>query len=69
MVGSQLGFPGDAVVENLPANAGDARETGLIPRKIPEGNGTPLQYSYLKNSMDRGPWQATIHGVTKVGHN
>ena len=70
MVGSQLGFPGDAVVENPPANAGDATETGLIPRKIPEeGNGTPPQYCCLKNPMDRGAWQATVQGVTKVVHN
>ena len=31
-----------------------------------EGNGNPLQYSCLENPMDRGPWQATIHGVTKI---
>ena len=34
-----------------------------------EGNGTPLQYSCLENPMDRGAWQATVHGVTRVGHN
>ena len=46
-------------------NAGD---TGSIPgsRRSPgEGNGNPLQYSSLKNSMDGGIWQATVHGVTK----
>ena len=46
-----------------PANAGDA---GLIPgsRRSPgEGNGDPLQYSWLENSMDRRAWQATVHGV------
>ena len=31
-----------------------------------EGNGNPLQYSYLENSMDRGAWQATVHGVAKI---
>ena len=47
----------ELVVKNSPANAGDAREVGLIPgsRRSPEGgNGNPLQYSCLKNSMDRG---------------
>ena len=50
-------------------NAGDG---GSIPRsrKSPgEGNGNPLQYSCLGNSMDRGVWQATVHGVTRVRHN
>ena len=55
----RLGFPGGSVVKNLPANAGDA---GSIPgsgRSPGEGNGNPLQSSYLENSMDRGAWQAT----------
>ena len=46
----------------------NAEDPGLIPgsEKSPgEGNGYPLQYSCLKNSMDRGAWQATVHGVTK----
>ena len=45
---------------------------GLIPgsgRSPGEGNGTPLQHSCLGNPMDRGAWQATVHGVTRVGHN
>ena len=55
----------DSVVKNLPANAGDM---GLIPglgRSLGEGNGNPLQYSCLENLMDRGTWQATVHGVKK----
>ena len=51
------GFPGGAVVKNLPTNVGDARDVGLIPgseRSPGEGNGSPRQYSYLENSMDRG---------------
>ena len=51
------GFPGGTVVKNPPANAGDKRDTGLIPgagRAPGVGNDTPLQYSGLKNSMDRG---------------
>ena len=53
------------MVKNLPANAGDP---GSIPgpgRSPGEGNRYPFQYSYLKNSMDRGAWQATVHGVAK----
>ena len=60
------------VVKNLPANAGDVRDADLIPgsgRSPGEGNGNPLQYSYLENPMDRGAWQATVHGVARVGHN
>ena len=52
-------------VKNLPVNAGDA---GWIPRlgRFPEeGNGNPLQYSCLINSMDRGAWQATVLGGQK----
>ena len=58
-------LPRGSVVKNLPANAGDA---GSIPgsgRSPGGGNGNPLQYSCLENSMDRGAWQATVHGVTK----
>ena len=56
------------VVKNLPANAGNKRDAGLIPglgRSLGEGNGTPLQYSCLENPMDRGVWWATVHGITK----
>ena len=56
------------VVKNPPANARDVRDVGLIPgsgRSPGEGNGNPLQYSCLENYMDRGTWQATVHGVTK----
>ena len=53
------GFPGGPYVKNLPANAGDERDVGLIPglgRSPGEGNGNPFQYSCLENSMDRGAW-------------
>ena len=56
------------VVNNLPANARNAGDEGSIPgleRSPGEGNGNPLQYSCLKNSMDRGAQQATVHGVAK----
>ena len=61
-----MGFPGGLVVKNLSANAGDARDVGSIPglgRSPGEGNGNPLQYSCLGNSMDRGAWWAIVHGV------
>ena len=59
------------VVKNLPVNAGDVRDTGSIPglgRSPGEGNGTPFQYSFLGNPMDRGTWWAIVHGVAK-SHN
>ena len=60
-----IGFPGDSVVKNPPANVGDA---GLIPgsgRSPGEENGNPLQYSYLENPMEREVSQAIVCGVTK----
>ena len=56
------------MVKNQPANAGDARDVGSVPelgRPPRGGHGNPLQYSCLENSMDRGVWRATVHGVTK----
>ena len=53
------------MVKNPPANIG---HMGCIPesgRSPGEGNGNPLQYSCLENSMDRGAWWATVHGVAK----
>jgi len=55
-------------VKNLPAKSGDRRNVGLIPgsgRSPGERHGNPLQYSCLGNPMDRGAWQATVHGVAK----
>ena len=63
-----MGFPGGAVVKYLPAKAGDTGDPGLIPDlgRIPRGgNVNPLQYSCFENSMDRGAWWATVHGVRK----
>ena len=60
-----LGFPGGLVIKNLSANAGDA---GLNPgsgRSPREGNGNSLLYFCLDNSIDRGAWQAMVHGVGK----
>ena len=63
-----LGFPGGSVVKKFVCTMGDARNAGLIPalgRSLGGGNGNPLQYSCQENSMDRGAWWATVHGVTK----
>ena len=60
-----LGFPGGSEGKEPACNVGNL---GLIPasgRSPGEGNGNPLLYSCLENSMDRGVWQATVHGVAK----
>ena len=80
-----MGFPGGSVLKNLPADAGfssvqfsrsvvsdSLRPVGSIPgsgRSPGEGNGNPLQYSFLGNPMDRRTWQATVCGIRKVGHD
>ena len=56
------GFP---VVKNLPANAGDLGSVTGLGRSHGKGNGNPLQYSCQGNPLDRGGWQATVHGVAK----
>ena len=59
------------VVKNPAANAGDLRDRGSIPRltRTPRGgHGNSLQYSCLENPMDRGPWQAIVHRVERVGY-
>ena len=60
-----MGFSGGSVVKNLPANAGDQGSIPGLGRLPGEGDGNPLQYSYLGNPMDRGSWWATVHGITK----
>ena len=63
--GNYKGFPGGSVGKESACNA---EEPGSIPglgRSPGEGNGNPFQYSCLENSMDRGAWQATVHGVTE----
>ena len=50
------------VVKNLPARAGEVRDTGSIPG---EGHDNPLQHSFLENPVDRGAWRAKVHGVAK----
>ena len=60
------------MVKNPSSSAGDKTGVGSIPelrRYLGEGNGYPLQYSCLGNPMDRGDWQATVHGVTELDMN
>ena len=57
------------VVKNLPANAGNVRNVGLIPetrRSVGEGHGNPLQYACLENSMEREVWWVTAHRIAKT---
>ncbi len=60
-----MGFPGGSVSKNSTCNAGDPGSIPGLGRSSGEGNGNPLQYSCLGNPMDRGAWQATVHGVAK----
>ena len=56
------------VLKNSTANTGDRRDVGSVPglgRSPGEGNGSPLQYTYLGNPLDRGAWQVTVPGVAK----
>ena len=60
------------MVKNPPANAGDVRCMGSIAesgRSPGGGRGYPLPYSCLENPVYKGEWQATVHVVTRVGHN
>ena len=64
-----MGFPGGSDVKASACNAGDL---GSIPGSAispGEGNGNPLQYSCLENPIDGGAWQATVYGVSRVGHD
>ena len=61
----RTGFPGDSEIKILPAYAGDAGSIPGSERYPGEGNGNPHQNSCLENSMDRGAWWATVHGVAE----
>jgi len=62
-------FPHSLVSKESPCNAGDSGSISGSGRYPGEGNGNPLQYSFLENPMDRGAWQATVHGVARVLHS
>ena len=62
---AMMGLPWWLSSKESACNAGDLGLTPGLGRSPGEGNGNPLQYSYLENPMDRGAWWATVHGVTK----
>ena len=63
------GFPSSSAGKESTCNAGDMGSISGLGRSPGEGNGNPLQYSCLENPMDRRTWQATVHGVARVGHD
>ena len=64
-----LGFPGGSEGKASAYNVGDLGSIPELGRSPGEGSGNPLQYSYLENPIDRGTWQAIVHGVARAGHN
>ena len=64
-----LGFPGGSDSKESACNAGDLGTAPGLGRCPGEGNGYLLQYSCLENSMDRGEWWATVHGLQRVKHD
>ena len=60
------GFSGGSDGKEFACNAGDLGSILGSKRSSREGNGNPLQYSCLENSMDRGAWRATVHGVAEL---
>ena len=63
-----MGFSDDSVIKDLTANAGDSGNAGSMLGSgisLGEGNGYCLEYSCLENSIDRGAWWATLHGISK----
>ena len=65
----QEGFPRSSVGKECACNTGDPGSVPGSGRSPVEGNGNPLQYSCLEDPMDREAWQATVHGVARVGHD
>ena len=64
-----MGFPGGSDNKESAYNVGDLGSVSGLGKSSGKGTGNPLQYSCLENPMDRGAWQATVHGVTRVRHN
>ena len=62
-------YPHSSVSKESACHAGDLGSIPGLGISSGEVNGNPLQYSLLENPMDRGAWQATVHGITRVGHN
>ena len=66
---SSTGFPHSSVGKESFCSAGDTSLISGLGKSPGEGNGNPFQYSCLDYPMDRGAWQAIVHGVTRVGHD
>ena len=64
----EMGFPGGSVSKESACNARDTGSISGSGRSSGEGNGNQLQYSCLGKPMDRGAWQGTVQGVSRVGH-
>ena len=62
------GFPDVSDGKEAACNAGDLASIPGLGRAPGKGNGNPLQYPCLENSMDRRTWWAIVHGVQRVGH-
>ena len=62
---TSMGFPGGSDSNESACNAGDPGSIPGLGRSPGEGNGYPFQYSCLENSMHRGAWWATFHGIAK----
>ena len=65
----RMDFPGCSDGKELVCNAGDPSLTPGLGRSPGEGNGNPSQHSCLENPMVRGAWQATVHGIAKIGYD
>ena len=63
---STYDFPGGSDGKESACNSGDPGSIPGLGRSPGEGNGNPLQHSCLENSMDRGAWRATVHGVAEL---
>ena len=64
-----MGFPHSSVGKSSACDVGDPGSIPGSERSPGGGNGNPFQYSCLENPMDRGAWQATVHGITRVRHD
>ena len=62
-----MGFPGGSDGKESACNVGDPCSIPGLGRSPGEGNGYPLQYSCLENFVDRGAWQAAVHGAAELG--